>query len=1491
MKDNRPLERQRHGSGHFCSHTPPPGNSLISPRRSPHHKPIPVARVSPAIKNVPPKRQIPPPGHQKSHLPSKTSIENGEEIKTWEVEGTPTGFSTSTSLSDLTVDSSDSHRNSKVSGMSMDAPVRYATEGTPAAFSRCDSLSSLSCQDGFGSSPQSRPRSQSPILMRPRSQSPNSKQVDAGCDQMESTRRYMVEGTPAVFSRHSSLSSLEGEGDNTYQAQGKSRMPRSSSSNYRGDCAPSSFSRNSSLSSLSVESYGEVSPSEQALLQQCINQGMPKSKSDLGDKRGMGRRRRGGSRIPAPSSRSPGRMVPGVPMQRLKLLPQSRSNTNLHGSSDSITPTAEAESRKLHSDSEQSEKQERAMSSGACHDVEEMSIGDDITETTEPDSEPSTEPVGDLTIEERIEAVKEISEGTSEITSEGSVATIIPQDSECISLTRCSPHLQTSSPEENESRRSSSEGSADLNARKSSDGSGGRCMEKSSNGSGGRPMDKSTPSWGSIEGRISDNSMSESGILAMEAMKVARAVANEAKQLSSDDASQMSHSVASLSDVLLEQIKAPSMMGSIISLSNSITNSAEENKGKNNIPQRNLECRHTRRGVPEMVRRALGDQDIPADGAASMASSCHSNVDNIMPPSMMMDDDMENSMISVASITSEVAEPRESPPSVGSMNTSMPSEALAEIVGPAQHLANMFLQEAQAHSSLTLTAGDDNSTYQEVTDLEPDNTIGAPDGAASDTELAADDLPPDVPDLPHDSPIRGTRSPHRLTPRSRRRGPMKDRYRTFTKLEGAVDETTYTNNASDSDVSGSPRLTPKQRRQEEADRYRTRTISVSDSPPANIIQVEPEDDLTYTIEADAPNKSPSVSPLKDSPGQQSTRRSFRQRRQDDPLRYQTRTISIPVAEITPQVESPDQDEESDLVEFQDGAELDLTMEQLEALSQDANIVICTLNENREAMTSESSELLSEENILDIETLSLISNEDEDQLADDLRGFDDDDFPEPEEEEQKPVLRRPRILKPGDLSMRQVEDEGEMGKGIRGRRKGLYSSRPSSSIPNRPFRQAAASNPTRSGTTGTASTAIKTAQPGSPKLPRATRASTLRQNSGVMRGGGSSEECGGKTIGSSPNSSNGSSPRLGVVSRNRTGSGRSQSLARPTIEQPKPFQRQNTFTKDDSDTPPSPERTGFSRGAEVRRTVGATPRTFNKSRLRKDAIQPSPHHPTVSRNNLSKTSSQELYNSGSRLVQPKSTSLTRDVRPPSSRDVAEWHQSSPSTSKNCNVKTVKKEVTSRIASLWKKVEKAQGITKTKEPVKDKRMWIQGKKQTPNEPHSTRALVRSSTFERLPNGREAEGPSGQEKNRTRLGLKLSKLRGRDTRSSPPSEATTPVESKPHCLVSPTRITLRHRPNTHPPGLQNTPVNGHPSGEETKAKRLSRLGSFIVVEGSEETVPVRSPQSAIVAPFNYQPPPAKSTQQQRTSSVTRIPQPSKPLLNNPRDDNGNSAYVPGV
>ena len=119
----------------------------------------------------------------------------------------------------------------------------------------------------------------------------------------------------------------------------------------------------------------------------------------------------------------------------------------------------------------------------------------------------------------------------------------------------------------------------------------------------------------------------------------------------------------------LSSIQPPSIMDSLISMTN-------ENSRSGGSPSRSqldkkLECRHTlsaKKGhaVPEMVRRALGSSSSNGNcngGSSedlSSLSSCQSNLDNIRPPTLMMDMDggavMDASIISIASLHSEIAE-------------------------------------------------------------------------------------------------------------------------------------------------------------------------------------------------------------------------------------------------------------------------------------------------------------------------------------------------------------------------------------------------------------------------------------------------------------------------------------------------------------------------------------------------------------------------------------------------------------------------------------------------------------------------------------------------------------------------------------------------------------------------------------------------------------------------------------------------------------------
>ena len=205
-----------------------------------------------------------------------------------------------------------------------------------------------------------------------------------------------------------------------------------------------------------------------------------------------------------------------------------------------------------------------------------------------------------------------------------------------------------------------------------------------------------------------EETLTASRVLELEANRVAQSMvvsqANEQHYMNIGGHQQpfsMADSVCSN----LSGIQPPSVMDSLISISggngdfsyltsnvNSSTSTsvtsnvfttAKEKEGQNiqsnpsQVAPKPIECRHTlgaKKGnfVPELVRRALGGvsttQNLNVlgsntntitssyyDDLTSSISSCQSNLDNIQPPTIMDDAIMDNSILSIASISSEIA--------------------------------------------------------------------------------------------------------------------------------------------------------------------------------------------------------------------------------------------------------------------------------------------------------------------------------------------------------------------------------------------------------------------------------------------------------------------------------------------------------------------------------------------------------------------------------------------------------------------------------------------------------------------------------------------------------------------------------------------------------------------------------------------------------------------------------------------------------------------
>ena len=223
-----------------------------------------------------------------------------------------------------------------------DSPKVYDMEGTPVSFSRNDSLSDLSCDDdadpgtpkhvmmrakhhAAGVRALHTPPVRSPLaspMSGTSSAGKSGKPVQSALARVKASAtsrralqystpkgaiippnlscaaaedipmQFDVEGTPACFSDNSSLSSLNSSDEhnrssdlrlddtvimrNTSLGHDDSRNENAS---YVVEDTPAVFSCNSSLSSLSIDSLNfETSASDAALLDECINLGMPKSK-------------------------------------------------------------------------------------------------------------------------------------------------------------------------------------------------------------------------------------------------------------------------------------------------------------------------------------------------------------------------------------------------------------------------------------------------------------------------------------------------------------------------------------------------------------------------------------------------------------------------------------------------------------------------------------------------------------------------------------------------------------------------------------------------------------------------------------------------------------------------------------------------------------------------------------------------------------------------------------------------------------------------------------------------------------------------------------------------------------------------------------------------------------------------------------------------------------------------------------------------------------
>ncbi|XP_043492625.1 uncharacterized protein LOC122518035 isoform X2 [Polistes fuscatus] len=1111
--------------------------------------------------------------------------------------------------------------------------------------------------------------------------------------------------------------------------------------------------------------------------------------------------------------------------------------------------------------------------------------------------------------------------------------------------------------------------------------------------------------------------MTDSKIIQQEAIKLAEAVDAEVNK-------QNEMETTSMTSIDLDAIKPPSSMGSLLSLTASYAGPTDNTESyvnrdrcystslppvqtKNQSATDTRNCRKKSLPLGVVAKRALNQGQSHTGSLENLLNDCvHSHLENVKPPSVMDElldvGDMENSMLSVASITSEVADNKDH-----DSHSLSGSDPVFDLLKPVANVLSItcmrYAEGMQSSGNNSLSEYLENinppSLFNEVSEMDQSTMEGNTDTLCNDTlcidaELRTEEVPPTlveaidegendtdegvttisseycVSSSAESTPKKRSNKSH-LTPKQKR-NLAKERYKTYTiaaefvkkeeerrKQEGKPGETP--NKIIQGKCSPISKLTPKQRRQEDRARFQTQVLE-NPFPSINALASNKEE-----IEQSCQQKDPEV----DDPASASKSsiptltklpmpkalRKKRAENQENKERYRTRTLN-----------------DSECLQKTDDCDLEATVNALEKentdnvhnvaleeinnmLEHNATIVLNTLNESSKNHAIS----LGDDVLLDQETLSLVSNESGSeqslrlcfvngvskklmdtythQAQDISQRFnhnvqeekDKSDVEHVQEEidpvesgsdngsncteEQCQVMKRPRIIKPGMSSSRDVSadsnntDKSEPGspKAIRGRRKALYSN----PITRKPTPQ---SSPLKH---PTPISAIPIGRSNTSPIVRTTRATTLRQSNGSGVTAATKEPL--KTNTSPKISSaianyenkikniNAGSKRTSVPSKGSSltftrpnkrhstppaCSSNSQNECKVEVPPTKPLERQGTFTKDEPEvenaptvfSPASPVKTKIAKPikgtSKIHPAVGKSKisvrahQTYQTKGVKANGIektQVSKVMPTlgIPKSGAKLTGTGKGLTSNQSALQNDSGKVYRKVGPLGQRSNSNSSIISD-TSNGVQSRRLAKEATSKIASLWKKVE--ENKTKQFSDKSDARKWI-----TPvsgatevvdgqiisSKPPAFR-LFRSSTFEGVP--QDDSHKLSIQKSRSKQpsitnvqanGIKYRNscdLSGMNASEAPckiPVKSSNPTTSKKEIVQGDNTVVLRRQ-------------QGNDAGNEIDSvKRMSRLGSFITVDppnSDAAQIPVVSmgngrtpPASAVVPPFNYNPKPA--------------------------------------
>ncbi|KAK9874744.1 hypothetical protein WA026_005556 [Henosepilachna vigintioctopunctata] len=548
-----------------------------------------------------------------------------------------------------------------------------------------------------------------------------------------------------------------------------------------------------------------------------------------------------------------------------------------------------------------------------------------------------------------------------------------------------------------------------------------------------------------------------------------------------------------------------------------------------------------------------------------------------------------------------------------------------------------------------------------------------------------------------------------------------DNFKTACERSRSVDEDATRASPTYNVEQSSQKLSPKERRLSERSRFQTQVIEVSQLQELHRLnsleQSKGSDsDASGTSSKESPSQSPSRSKL-------SIRKNCMQRRITNRERFKTQTLDDPkFVHDTLVCDVSSENRESELYLM---------------VEKEANKVLKNL---RDAT-------INHEELLDCETLSLVSNEDDSEhnsggsvnyrtyhkswgfrrdipiinpvenvtAASDLAGESCENEPvgSDTEDEAKQACRKPKIVKPVEKKLQDnnnSSEEEQQPKGIRGRRKPLYSKNNINQVSPK------STKPTKTLTSNLVKNVTSTLRSTTPTKSIASKPNKLINKPPLQI----------KTPNSfsRPNSSSGSplksiSPSVNVSSGSSNKRNTSKLSSEGKQSSPAHLERQGTFTKDESPTatPKLPVKTKIPGFASRIPSAGTAKSPNSRIPAKTSNIPRSGLFKSASSERSAKTDSVKVYNRStsadsresisSRKIQSSlsSHSLKSDLgkvqQNGAIKKTIQNQRSNSNTSLN-NTNNSKKQVTSKIASIWKKIEES----KKKIPIKnDSKKWIE------------------------------------------------------------------------------------------------------------------------------------------------------------------------------------------